>query len=80
MSCQYGLYRASERDTIIVEVNMAPARQYVLEGGLDYAKDLLHKALGSQGQGCHRHVASDQQREKPLPLPVRRIHSSCQTS
>lgn len=39
----------SERDTIIEEfVNMASARQYVLEGGLDYAKDLLHKALGSQ--------------------------------
>lgn len=38
-----------ERDKVIDDfLDMASARQYVLDGGIDYAKDLLNKALGSQ--------------------------------
>lgn len=38
-----------ERDKIIDEfLDMASARQYVLDGGIDYAKNLLNKALGTQ--------------------------------
>mgnify|MGYP000980194763 CR=1 FL=1 len=38
-----------ESDEIINEfLNMASAREYLLDGGIDYAKNLLHKALGSQ--------------------------------
>ena len=60
----------SERDTIIEEfVNMASARQYVLEGGLDYAKDLLHKALGSQrAKDVIDMLHQIQQREKPFAI------------
>lgn len=38
-----------EREAIIAEfVDMSTAREYILDGGFDYAKDLLNKALGSQ--------------------------------
>ena len=38
-----------ERDKVIDDfLDMASARQYVLDGGLDYAKNLLNKALGTQ--------------------------------
>ena len=31
------------------------AQQYIAEGGINYAKELLEKALGSdKGYGCHR--------------------------
>lgn len=37
-----------EREDIINEyLEMSQARDYILDGGLDYAKDLLNKALGS---------------------------------
>ncbi|OJF90973.1 flagellar motor switch protein FliG [Alkalibacterium sp. 20] len=38
-----------ERENIINEyIEMSQAREYILEGGFDYAKNLLNKALGSQ--------------------------------
>lgn len=38
-----------EREDIINEyLEMSQAREYILDGGFDYAKDLLNKALGSQ--------------------------------
>ncbi len=38
-----------EKEVVIDEfIEMASARQYVLDGGLDYAKNLLNKALGVQ--------------------------------
>jgi flagellar motor switch protein FliG len=38
-----------ERDKVIEEfVDMATARKFVLDGGIDYAKNLLNKALGVQ--------------------------------
>lgn len=39
----------AERDRVVDDfLDMASARQYVIDGGLDYAKDLLTKALGTQ--------------------------------
>lgn len=39
----------NEKDRIIEEfIDMASAREYILDGGLDYAKNLLTKALGTQ--------------------------------
>lgn len=41
--------RPDEREEIITEfLDMYQAREYISEGGIDYAKDLLNKALGSQ--------------------------------
>lgn len=38
-----------ERETIINEyLEMSQAREYILDGGIDYAKTLLNKALGTQ--------------------------------
>lgn len=38
-----------EREKVIDEfLDMASARQYVLDGGIEYAKNLLNKALGAQ--------------------------------
>ncbi len=38
-----------ERDMVINEfIQMSSARKYVLDGGIDYAKNLLNKALGAQ--------------------------------
>lgn len=38
-----------ERDRVIEDfLDMASAREYLLDGGIDYAKDLLNKALGTQ--------------------------------
>lgn len=38
-----------DRDRVIEDfLDMASARQFVLDGGIDYAKNLLNKALGSQ--------------------------------
>ncbi|MDG2861047.1 flagellar motor switch protein FliG, partial [Vibrio parahaemolyticus] len=38
-----------EKDKVIDEfIDMASARQFVLDGGIDYAKNLLTKALGVQ--------------------------------
>lgn len=38
-----------DKDKVVNEfIDMASARQYVLDGGIDYAKNLLNKALGVQ--------------------------------
>lgn len=60
----------AERDYILEEfVHMASARQYLLDGGIDYAKDLLHKALGSQrAKDVMDMLNQIQQREKPFAI------------
>src|SRR5699024_9152297 len=41
--------RPEEREEIMNEfLGMSQARQYILDGGFDYAKDVLNKALGPQ--------------------------------
>lgn len=41
--------KPEEREAIIEEfMDMTQAREYILDGGIDYAKDLLNKALGPQ--------------------------------
>ncbi|WP_027108795.1 flagellar motor switch protein FliG [Lacticigenium naphthae] len=42
------LVKPEEREEIMTEfMEMSQAREYMLDGGIDYAKDLLNKALGS---------------------------------
>lgn len=59
-----------ERDYIIEEfIHMASAREYLLDGGIDYAKNLLHKALGSQrAKDVIDMLHQIQQREKPFAI------------
>lgn len=41
--------KPEERDTIVNEfIEMQQAREYIIDGGIDYAKSLLNKALGPQ--------------------------------
>ncbi|MBM6614699.1 flagellar motor switch protein FliG [Desemzia sp. RIT804] len=41
--------KPEERDTIVNEfIEMQQAREYIIDGGIDYAKNLLNKALGPQ--------------------------------
>lgn len=50
-------------------VDMVSARQYVMDGGFDYAKDLLNKALGTQKAKEVLDVLSQiQQREMPFAI------------
>ena len=50
-------------------IDTVSARQYVLDGGFDYAKNLLNKALGSQKAKEVLDVLSQiQQREKPFAI------------
>ncbi len=50
-------------------VDMVSARQYVLDGGFDYAKNLLNKALGPQKAMEVMDVLKQiQQREKPFAI------------
>lgn len=58
------------RDRVISDfVDMASARDYVLDGGLDYAKDLLNKALGSHRATEILDVLNQiQQRERPFAI------------
>lgn len=60
----------SDRDYIIEEfINMATAREYLLDGGIDYAKNLLHKALGSQkAKDVIDMLHQIQQKEKPFAI------------
>ena len=45
---------AQEKNQVLENfVDMASARQYVLDGGYDYAKNLLNKALGSEIGRAH---------------------------
>lgn len=47
---------------------MNKAKDYLLEGGLDYAKELLSKALGPQRAGeILNKVAEASQLNRPLP-------------
>ena len=59
-----------ERDDIIEEfINMASAREYLLDGGIDYAKNLLHKALGTQkAKDIIDMLHQIQQKEKPFAI------------
>lgn len=59
-----------ERDSVIEEfVQMASAREYVLDGGIDYAKDLLNKALGSQrAKEVIDMLNQIQQQERPFAI------------
>ena len=59
-----------ESDEIINEfLNMASAREYLLDGGIDYAKNLLHKALGSQkAKEVIDMLHQIQQKEKPFAI------------
>lgn len=58
------------RERVIEDfVDMASARQYLLDGGIDYAKNLLHKALGSQRAKDVIDVLNQiQQRERPFAI------------
>ena len=48
---------------------MASAREYVLDGGIDYAKDLLNKALGAQRANEVLNILNQiQLREKPFAI------------
>lgn len=50
-------------------VDMVSARQYVLDGGFDYAKNLLNKALGAQKAKEVMDVLTQiQQRERPFAI------------
>ena len=59
-----------ERDMVIEEfVEMASARQYILDGGIDYAKNLLTKALGTQRAMEIMDVLNQiQQKERPFAI------------
>ena len=59
-----------EKDKIIDEfIDMASAREYVLDGGVGYAKDLLNKALGTQrAKEVIDMLNQMQQRERPFAI------------
>lgn len=59
-----------ERDMVIEEfVEMASARQYILDGGIDYAKNLLTKALGTQRAMEIMDILNQiQQKERPFAI------------
>lgn len=59
-----------ERDQVIEDfIDMASAREYLLDGGIDYAKDLLNKALGAQRANEVLDVLNQiQQRERPFAI------------
>lgn len=59
-----------ERDSVIEDfVEMASAREYILDGGIDYARNLLNKALGSQRAAEVLDVLNQiQQRERPFAI------------
>ena len=60
----------SDRDEIIEEfINMASAREYLLDGGIDYAKSVLHKALGTQkAKDVIDMLHQIQQKERPFSI------------
>lgn len=61
---------ATERDNVIQEfVEMASARRYIMDGGIEYAKDLLNKALGTQrAKEVIDMLNQIQQRERPFAI------------
>lgn len=62
--------KPEERETIIDEfLGMSQAREYILDGGIDYAKDLLNKALGPQrAKEVIDMLNQIQLREKPFDI------------
>lgn len=59
-----------EREEIIEEfIEMASAREYVLDGGIDYARELLNNSLGSQrAKEIVDMLSQMQQRERPFAI------------
>lgn len=59
-----------EREQVIADfMDMASAREYILDGGLDYARNLLNKALGSvRAKEIMEVLTQIQQREKPFAI------------
>ncbi|MFZ7120930.1 MAG: flagellar motor switch protein FliG [Eubacteriaceae bacterium] len=59
-----------DREKVIEDFfNMASARKYILDGGIDYAKNLLTKALGgSRAKEVLDVLSQIQQREKPFAI------------
>lgn len=59
-----------ERDKVIEDfIDMASAREYLLDGGIDYARDLLNKALGAQRANEVLDILNQiQLREKPFAI------------
>ncbi|WP_312651480.1 flagellar motor switch protein FliG [Proteiniclasticum sp.] len=59
-----------ERELVISDfMDMASAREYILDGGLDYARNLLNKALGSvRAKEIIEVLTQIQQREKPFAI------------
>jgi flagellar motor switch protein FliG len=59
-----------DKETVIDEfIDMASARQYVLDGGIDYAKNLLNKALGVQrAKEVIDFLYQVKQRERPFSI------------
>lgn len=59
-----------ERDVVVEEfINIISAREYVLEGGAEYARDLLHKALGNQkAKDIIDMLHQLQQKERPFSI------------
>lgn len=59
-----------ERDSVVKDfVDMAAGRKYLLDGGIDYAKNLLNKALGTQRAKEVIDVLTQiQQRERPFAI------------
>lgn len=62
--------RPEEKEAVIQEfIEMATARQYFLDGGFDYAKDLLQKALGpKRANELIDMLTQIQQRERPFAI------------
>jgi len=62
--------KAEEREEIIDEfIGMSQAREYILDGGIDYAKELLNKALGPQrAKEVIDMLNQIQLREKPFDI------------
>lgn len=62
--------KPEERDSIIDEfIDMTQAREYILDGGIEYAKDLLNKALGTQrAKEVIDMLNQIQLREKPFDI------------
>ena len=61
---------AAQREGIIEEfIGMTQAREYIVEGGIEYAKDLLNKALGPQrAKEVIDMLNQIQLREKPFEM------------
>ncbi|MBO1265362.1 flagellar motor switch protein FliG [Proteiniclasticum sp. SCR006] len=59
-----------DREKVIEDfMDMASAREYIVDGGIDYARNLLNKALGSvRAKEIMEVLTQIQQREKPFAI------------